>query len=50
MQAVTTDDLLENRSKLGDNKVPGLNGILNWALNLAVKSTPNVLAVLSQKG
>lgn len=44
--AVNTDELLEIRSRISGNKVPGLNGIPNRALKLVVKSKPDMFAEL----
>lgn len=36
--AVTTDELLEIHTRIGGNKILGLDGVPNWILKLAVKS------------
>ena len=43
---VTRDELLEICSRIGDSKAPGLDGIPNKALKLAVKSRPDMFAEL----
>ncbi|CAD7081162.1 unnamed protein product [Hermetia illucens] len=43
---VTRDELLEICGRIGDNKAPGLDGVPNKALKLAVKSRPDMFAEL----
>ncbi|CAD7085027.1 unnamed protein product [Hermetia illucens] len=43
---VTRDELLEICGRIGDNKAPGLDGVPNKALKLAVKSKPDMFAEL----